>query len=822
MAMDEKFFRYSALDSACMMEIYEKFWPTVGQGYQATYDMTMNLMPVLAFMQTKGIAVDHTKLEETRKEVLQRAAEKEAELHELCGFPLNVNSGKQVGEYFYITLGLPPILKPKTKALTTDDLAMQRLVRGTAKNPGRPEAKLVQEIRGLKKLYSTYLSIEFDADNRMRGSYNPRGTMYGRLSSSKTIFGTGMNMQNLPPDFKKFLVADPGYVLIEFDKRQAEWVVVAYASDDSNMIRAIEQGLDVHAYTASLMFHVPMEVVAHENDVIGHVTNPDQIKELRTTDDILRQHDTAIWPRSMTLRQCGKKCMPGDTEVLTPSGWVRLDEHQPWQAIAQWDAGKISFVRASAMNVYDHEGPLNTFEANHVHQITTDEHRLLVVNDRTKKQEVVLAKDFEQRMHWHLPTSGKYSGETNSLTLTPGIMQLLVAIQADGSIDPYDNLILRVDKARKVKRAEEILAKLGLRYTRTNRGFFIHSSNWAARVIAQLLGTRKEFGPYLLSQNQEALEAFIAEIPHWDGHIPTGQYFTTVAGNAHWVQTIAHITGFRATVTERPPHAAGFGKKNLFWVKIGKASGTSLVSIQQGTTEYTGKVYCPTVPSGFFLVRSKGKISVTGNSNHGLNYDEGPNTFALTNEIEIGEAKRIIAMYHEGYPSIRKWYDHVQRQLKASRTLENCFGRRVKFMGEWGTDLWKSSYSMIPQSTVVDSLNSGMVKVYNDPLLAREYNIDILAQVHDSILVQVPIEVMQDETKYDELMRRVNDYTSPTLSYNGNDFRIATDAKVGFNWGGKHKVHNTEGMRDCKSYDDVRALLRLRGVAHDTGSKQLA
>lgn len=516
MAMDDKFFRYSALDSACMMEIYQKFWPTIANGYQATYDMTMNLMPVLAFMQTKGIAVDHTKLEETRREVLQRAAEREADLHTLCGFPLNVNSGKQVAEYFYLTLGLPPILKPKTKAITTDDLAMQRLVRGTAKHPGRPEAKLIQEIRGLKKLYSTYLSIEFDADNRMRGAYNPRGTMYGRLSSSKTIFGTGMNMQNLPPDFKKFLVADPGYVLVEFDKRQAEWVVVAYASDDSNMIRAIEQGLDVHAYTASLMFHVPMEVVAHENDVIGHVTNPDQIKELRQTDDILRQHDTTGWPRSMTLRQCGKK------------------------------------------------------------------------------------------------------------------------------------------------------------------------------------------------------------------------------------------------------------------------------------------------------------------SNHGLNYDEGPNTFALTNEIEIGEAKKIITMYHEGYPSIRKWYDHIQRQLKASRTLENCFGRRVKFMGEWGTDLWKSSYSMIPQSTVVDSLNSGMVKVYNDPLLAREYNIDILAQVHDSILVQIPIEVMQDETKYNEVMRRVNEYTSPTLTYNGNDFRIATDAKIGFNWGGKHKVHNYDGMRDCKSYDDVRALLQLRGAAHVEGIERLA
>jgi hypothetical protein len=49
--------------------------------------------------------------------------------------------------------------------------------------------------------------VAFDADGRLRCSWNPRGTKFGRLSSSQTIFGTGMNLQNLSPKFKGFIVA---------------------------------------------------------------------------------------------------------------------------------------------------------------------------------------------------------------------------------------------------------------------------------------------------------------------------------------------------------------------------------------------------------------------------------------------------------------------------------------------------------------------------------------------------------------------------------------------------------------------------------------
>lgn len=497
--MDTNLLHYNALDSACTLEVKEAFWPDLVEGgFLPAYDMTLDLFPVLTFLQTRGIRVDHEGLQITKKDILQQAAAKQEELDGLVGRELNVNSSAQCQQYFYVELGIPPYYNEGRP--TVDDLALQRLARGTAKRPGLRQAKLVQDIRGLQKLHGTYLNIEFDLDGRMRCSYNPRGTRFGRLSSSKTIFGTGTNNQNLPPEFKRFLGADPGYVLWEVDKRQAEWVVVAYVSGDANMIAAVESGKDIHIFTAALITGLEESLLRREAKLVGSTTDPELIAELRTSDPEISEV-IPVLPRTMSGRQCGKK------------------------------------------------------------------------------------------------------------------------------------------------------------------------------------------------------------------------------------------------------------------------------------------------------------------SNHGLNYDEGPDQWALINEVERREGVRIHAAYHAGYPGINSWYNATQRQLQKDRTLANCFGRKYRFMGAMDRDLYKSAYAFIPQSTVVDSLNQGMVKIYGDDWLTSSAycNIDILAQVHDSILMQVPIPVMRDPAFLD-VMEAVYNYVSPELEYNGRKFKIATDSKVGFNWGGYGKG-NPDGMREVTNQSEILTLL---------------
>jgi DNA polymerase I-like protein with 3'-5' exonuclease and polymerase domains len=154
-------------------------------------------------MMTRGIAVDVDRLKETKIDVQKKIKEREDELEKVADYPFNPASPKQCQEYFYSHKGHKPYVSRSTGRPTTDDKAMSRIFRRFR----YPEAKLVQELRSLNKLSGTYLEVEYDKDERVRCSYNPRGTTTGRLSSSKTIFGTGMNLQNLHPEFKGFLVA---------------------------------------------------------------------------------------------------------------------------------------------------------------------------------------------------------------------------------------------------------------------------------------------------------------------------------------------------------------------------------------------------------------------------------------------------------------------------------------------------------------------------------------------------------------------------------------------------------------------------------------
>lgn len=168
MRMDENFLRYSGLDSACTFECHDAFWGDIDPLFTPANDMTMSILPVLMFMQTRGVQVSRAALNETKIEVLASQAEKQKELNELCGRVLNVNSPKDCQKYFYGELGIPPITGKKGTP-TVDDMALQRLVRGTVARPILRQAKLVQEIRGLGKLYGTYSTLlsmqmtDFDA-----------------------------------------------------------------------------------------------------------------------------------------------------------------------------------------------------------------------------------------------------------------------------------------------------------------------------------------------------------------------------------------------------------------------------------------------------------------------------------------------------------------------------------------------------------------------------------------------------------------------------------------------------------------------------------
>lgn len=253
-----QFWLYNAKDSALTLEC----WPKILQnlktiGNYETYRRQMAVIPPVLFMETVGIKIDQNNANIAAAEMDKEIEELTKKFHSIVGYELNPNSTKQLKHHFYDLKGEPPYKNRKTNKPSVDNDALKRLAR-----KGYREASVLQEIRKLVKMGSTYLKVKIDEDKRIRSSYNPVGTTTGRLSSSKNIFGTGTNFQNLPPVFKNFLHADEGYVAFEMDLSQAENRVVAYVSNEERMQFAFENNVDIHSQTFGMMFDIPTHEVS--------------------------------------------------------------------------------------------------------------------------------------------------------------------------------------------------------------------------------------------------------------------------------------------------------------------------------------------------------------------------------------------------------------------------------------------------------------------------------------------------------------------------------------------------------------------------------
>jgi DNA polymerase I-like protein with 3'-5' exonuclease and polymerase domains len=216
----DSFRRYSAMDSAVLFDIYFKQMEELRRsGNVGPYNRTVRLIEPLIFAQERGILADVEGIISGKKQINDRIKELRSELNRLAAMNgvMNINwsSPDQLKEYFYIVKQEKPYFsrdkkskekKRKIKTVngvevdmtqwTINEEAKMRLAR-----KGHKEAELLLEMTSLSKLDRTYMNVTLTEDGRFTCSFNPVGTVSGRLSSRKNIFGKGLNMQNLPKEY---------------------------------------------------------------------------------------------------------------------------------------------------------------------------------------------------------------------------------------------------------------------------------------------------------------------------------------------------------------------------------------------------------------------------------------------------------------------------------------------------------------------------------------------------------------------------------------------------------------------------------------------
>ena len=225
------------------------------------YEMIPNrLIEPLGVMQREGILINVKRRAELDTELSGKLGELQNRLNKAVGHELNCNSPKQVKDFLYTDLGLPPIYGwgkvkgKKTKVLSSDEEAITQLQKKT----NNPVLGIILEIRGLVKLLGTYVRAELESNNRICTSYKISGTETGRLSAGCSVYNRGTNIQNIPrePSIRSIFIADPGKILVNADLSQAEARVVAYLAKEERMINVFKSGTDIHRFNASIIFGV--------------------------------------------------------------------------------------------------------------------------------------------------------------------------------------------------------------------------------------------------------------------------------------------------------------------------------------------------------------------------------------------------------------------------------------------------------------------------------------------------------------------------------------------------------------------------------------
>lgn len=269
---DIKFRRYNAMDSAVLLEIFPKQREELQRtGNWESYLGQKELIHPLVYAGDRGIPVDIATMHRLRDETSAEIITIEATLRETMGADINIDSNQQLMNYFYVNKGIKPYMKRRKKGPSTptiDEIALKRLA-----SRGIPEAQMLVQYRKLTKLKGTYLETVLDDDNRFRCSYNPGGTVQARISSSKTIWGTGSNLQNQPPTMLKLFHADEGGIFVCQDLAQAENRVVAYEAVEMKMVQALMDGVDIHSLTGSLLHGVPLDQCTNDMRQDGKVAN---------------------------------------------------------------------------------------------------------------------------------------------------------------------------------------------------------------------------------------------------------------------------------------------------------------------------------------------------------------------------------------------------------------------------------------------------------------------------------------------------------------------------------------------------------------------
>lgn len=251
------------------------------------YKTEMALVPILVGMEREGLYLDWAQISAKAAEVhaLQVKFNEEIQrnLSERLGEIVNINLGSvpQLSEILFERLKLPVKKRsPKTNKPSTDEKALGSIAKAD------PIVRKILQYREIVKLYGSYLhkyevELNYAGNGRAYPNHKQTGAGTGRMSVD------GVSYQQWPKpyhyeledgttfdlNFQNLLISPPEYRIIGFDYSQVELRILAGQANETAMLRAFRDGVDIHRATASTMMKIPLDQVTKKDRSKGKTLN---------------------------------------------------------------------------------------------------------------------------------------------------------------------------------------------------------------------------------------------------------------------------------------------------------------------------------------------------------------------------------------------------------------------------------------------------------------------------------------------------------------------------------------------------------------------
>lgn len=309
------------------------------------------------------------------------------------------------------------------------------------------------------------------------------------------------------------------------------------------------------------------------------------------------------------LSSSNPNCFDDKTEVLTNNGWKLFKDLSNTDLLAQWGNNEITFSKPLNYIQYQYNGKMVWLHNQHTDICATPDHKCLLLT-RKNKELFIDAKDYKEdykQIHGGTYKGGLYQYSQEFITL-------LVATQADGYYKKDGMVEFIFCKRRKYDRLLSSLIKLGASITygtkgKSNKLYIRLRVHDKYNTLIKKIMPNKCFTYDLLNMCEQSRNLFIKELDLWDGCITRPlMYVSKVKQNVDVLQALLALNNRRSITREQLVR----GKVYYRFESTKDCNYSYTTNIRKDIINYSGMVYCVTMPNHTVIVKRNGKVSITG------------------------------------------------------------------------------------------------------------------------------------------------------------------------------------------------------------------